>query len=297
MVAWFDWSALRNPIYEYDSWSVKDACIAHRDDRFTLVFSAFFAVGGRERSHIVAVQSPDLRTFSEPRFLRSGQAAGWKGLCSPNLTVIDDCYVLTYNSWGDHPRRPNQLFYAISHDLMAWDFDHPLAPELTCGVRAIDATVINYGSRYYLTWKERQSPVVAWASDLDGPWQRIGNTSGGWFENAEFLILGDRVHLLVTGRDHCPYLMCLLGDPEDPEGWRHWSRPTPLVVPQEDFNTHDRANAAFLVDWRHHDGYAYLLYAGTTEGHSHAGRGDNRLGLARSRDLETWSIPSGESEA
>ena len=40
-----------------------------------------------------------------------------------------------------------------------------------------------------------------------------------------------------------------------------------------------------------------MIYAGTTERKSFAGRGDNKLGLARSKDLEKWeAAPEKEFE-
>jgi len=106
------------------------------------------------------------------------------------------------------------------------------------------------------------------------------------------------VYLLVTGFRHEPYLIQLLGAPGDPAGWLAWSEPWRLEILVEGLNADHLANAAYLVDWRGHDGYFYLFYAGRTEGHSHAGRGDNRLGVARSRDLVRWQVPGdGRSRA
>jgi hypothetical protein len=295
---WFDWSRLRNPIYQHSDWSVKDACIIAHGDRFTLFFSAFFDPGDGERSHIAAVTTQDLVRYSEPLFVRDGRAQGWSGLCSPNITALDSRYIVTYNSWGDQPGRPNQLFYAESRDLVAWDFDHPLAPDLTAGARAIDPAVTYHAGRYFLNWKERQTPQVAWATSLDGPWQRLGKPTGGTFENGQFITLDTHVHMVVTKRTHYPsrlalqpYLLAMRGDPQDPQSWLQWTRPRRMVIPREGFNTHHRANAGFLADWRRFDGYVYLLYAGNMETHSHAGRGHNRLGIARSWNLVNWGLP------
>ena len=292
---WFDWSRLHNPIYAHEGWSVKDACMVHSDNAVYLFFSAFFWDRGRERSHVVGVRTTDFRTYSNPLFQIDGREADWYGLCSPDLTKVDDVFVLTYNSWGDHPDKPNQLFYATSQDLTEWTFGQPLAPELTHGVRAIDAAVTQHHGRIFLSWKERQTPQIAWASNLEGPWHRLGRPGKGWFENQQFLTLDDTPHMLITRKDFQPYLMELEGNLEEETAWLRWSAARRLEVPQQAFNTHDRTNAAYLADWRHHDGYAYLLYAGSTEGHTHAGRGDNRLGLARSRDLQVWDVPPCQS--
>ncbi len=292
------WTELRNPVYSHPDWSVKDACMVHREGVFYLFFSAFFFDGGRERSHVVGVKTRDFRTFSDPLFILSGVGDGWLGMASPDVAEIEGTYYLTYNSWGDKAGRPNQLFYGESRGLEHWTLDLPLARNLTRGKRAIDAAITYRDGRYYLAWKERQRPQMAWAKSLDGDWQRLGRPSGGWFENAHFVDVDGRVHLLVTGFGLRPYLMYLAGDGDAgvaslPTSWLQWSQPRRLEVPEEAFNTDHPANAAFLADWRRYDGHFYLLYAGRTEGRSHLRRGDNRLGLARSRDLVNWTVPPG----
>ena len=56
-------------------------------------------------------------------------------------------------------------------------------------------------------------------------------------------------------------------------------------------------NAASLVEWHDHDGFFLLLFAQGADQPGQrncAGRGYNRLGLARSRDLMHWEVPPGE---
>jgi hypothetical protein len=144
-------------------------------------------------------------------------------------------------------------------------------------------------------WKEDQTPQAAVAERVDAArWSRIGSPAGGWFENAEFLSIDNVWHLLATGEGHRPVLARLSAMPKRPDHWLRWDTWADLDIPRESFNTHHLANAAFLADWRTLDGYFYLVYAGNTEGESHAGRGDNRLGLARSKDLEVWMVPPTE---
>lgn len=286
-----DWASLRNPVHAHDGWSVKDACVATRDGAFHLFYSAFFLDRGRERSHVVHVQTADWRTFSDPLSVWDGRDDGWIGMASPAIVRAGGRWYLAYNSWGDHLDKPNQLFYAVSDDLERWERDRPLAHDLTAGERAIDAALLRHDGRWFLIYKEHQTPRMAWADGVDGPWRPLGRPSGGWFENAQLLVIDGVVHLLATGRGHRPYLARLEGDPADPASWLRWSDFRRLDVPEEGFNTHDRSNAAFLLDRRAADGWWYLLYAGSTEGWSHAGRGDNRLGLARSRDLRQWAVP------
>lgn len=234
----------------------------------------------------------DFLTFTEPLFIWSGADRGFWGFCSPNISQVGGTFVVTYNSWGDKDGQPNQLFYATSRDLERWDAHHPLAANITRGRRAIDAALAWHNGMTFLGWKEDQTPQLAIAQSLDAAmWRRLGSPGGGWFENAEFLSIDNVWYLLATGEGHRPFLARLSGNPERPDHWLQWGARMELDIPRESFNTRDLANAAFLADWRALDGYFYLVYAGNTEGDSHAGRGDNRLGLARSKDLQRWKVP------
>jgi hypothetical protein len=293
------WSTLRNPVFQHPSWSVKDATMLYRGGEFFLVFNAYYEENGRECCHLVGVTTKDFRTFSKPRFNRSGADRGWMGIAAPNLTETDGVVCLTYNSWGDKPGVPNQLFYATSTNLTDWVWDLPLATNATRDaagpVRAIDAAITPHGRRTYLVWKEStpgQSPQMAVANQLGaGRWTRLGRPSDIWFENGQFLRIDGRWHLLVTGPGHLPHLAAMRGSGDSDTDWINWEQFRVLNIPRQQFNTMDRANAAFLADWRTHDGFYYLIYAGNTEKQTHAGRGDNTLGLARSRDLSTWETP------
>lgn len=299
-----DWENMDNPVYFHEGWSTKDACMTYRDGTFYVFFSAFFFDEGRERSHVSAVKTKDFQTFSEPLFIWDGMDDGWIGMCSPNITRVDDTYYLTYNSWGDdHPNgSPNQLFYAESKDLENWDKHKPLATNVTVDEdggprRAIDAAVTYDRGKYYLVWKAVQTPQIAWSNCMgaDG-WTTLGRPIGSWFENGEFLKIDGRWHMLVTAnppgtKAHLPHLVPMINDGSKVAHWLGWGQMQLLDIPQEEFNTNRRANASFLADWREHDGYFYLLYAGRTESESHLGRGDNKLGLARSKDLKNWTVP------
>ncbi len=81
------------------------------------------------------------------------------------------------------------------------------------------------------------------------------------------------------------------GDGAKDEDWLEWVNGRELKVPKERFNIHSHANAAFLVDWTAYDGYYYLLYAGNKQGYTHSGRGRNRIGFARSKNLMGWKTP------
>ena len=89
------------------------------------------------------------------------------------------------------------------------------------------------------------------------------------------------------------------GEVGDPAAWQRWTQVRELAIPAQPWNdgellSHERANAAFLIDDRQTDGAFYLLYAGSTEVTSFEGRGHARLGIARSRDLIEWEAAAAE---
>lgn len=287
-----DWQNLKNPVYSHPDWSVKDACMMHHEGYFYLYFSAFFYDSGRERSHVVSVRTKDFKTFSEPLFIWSGIEQGWIGLCSPDIRKIKDTWVLTFNSWGDKDGQPNQLFYATTKDLTRWGGMKPLAKNITEGIRAIDAAIIPFNNKMYLVWKRVQEPLIAVGDSLnDVNWKILGRPVKPWFENGQFFELDGKVHMMVTDGSHLPSITKMIASGEKDDDWLKWEDLRLINLPVEEFNTNEAANAGSILDCRKLDGYFYVLYAGRTEGISHNRRGDNKLALARSKDLINWEIP------
>lgn len=287
-----DWSNLKNPVYYHPDWSVKDACMMHHEGYFYLYFSAFFYDSGRERSHVVSVRTKDFKTFSEPLFIWSGMEQEWIGLCSPDIRKIDDTWILTFNSWGDKDGQPNQLFYATTKDLIRWSEMKPLAKNITDGVRAIDAAIIPFNNKIYLVWKRVQEPLIAVGDSLnDTNWEILGRPLKPWFENGQFFEVDGKVNMIITAGAHLPSLTRMVENGNKNQDWLIWEELRNILLPVEEFNSFQTSNAASIIDWRAHDGYFYLIYAGKTEGISHSRRGDNKLALARSKDLMNWEIP------
>ncbi len=304
-----DWDKLRNPVFSYPHWSTKDVCVIRHEEQFYVFFSAFYFDRGRERSHVVGVKTKDFVNYSEPLFIWDGVEDGWIGMCSPNITKIQDKFYLTYNSWGDKAGKPNDLFYAVSTDLEHWDKHNPLADNLTTK-RDIDGAVAYENGRYYLVWKQGRPhrTKMAVASDIDGPWEFIGNGlprllmqdgsyNGLVHENFEFIKIDGKWHLMTTAYKPSPttfYLYKMKDSGERNEHWLEWRQGRKILMPQEYFNSKSNSNAGFIADWRKHDGWFYMIYAGRTEGNTHARRGDNRIALARSKDLVNWVKPGPE---
>lgn len=300
-----DWSALRNPVLAYPNWSIKDAAMAYHQGKFYVFFSAFYADHGRVRSHVVEVETQDFRHYSKPILDFDGEESGWIGMCSPDVRRAGAVYALSFNSWGDKPGKPDQLFYMTSPDLIHWSARHPLAPNLTAGQRVIDAALAPVGRGFYLIWKQntprRPRPRIAFAKSLQGPWSFVGSgfaaltmasgkENGMIHENFTFMRAGGRWRLLSA--DYSPGRQEVLYTQLHPNDWLHWGDGLAIHVELESFNRLVRADAAAVYNWQNHDGYYYLIYAGRNDAKTYLRRGWNRLGLERSKDLIHW-FPAG----
>jgi hypothetical protein len=303
-----DWKILSNPVLSYPDWSIKDSAMAYHDHTYYVFFSAFYPKEGETISHVVEVSTPDFKRFSQPILNFDGKEDGWIGMCSPDVQLLNGQYVMTFNSWGDKPGKPNELFYMTSPDLVHWSKRQTLALNLTGTNRVIDAALGAADGGYYLIWKEgsphgKMKPRLAFGKSLEGPFDYVGDgypsllmangkDNGLTHENYEFIHGDGKWYLLTT--DYTPealYLYTL----EPGSRWLKWTRGYRLDTPQESFNTDNRDNAAAIYKARQEDGYYYLIYAGRTEGQAFARRGWNQLGLARSTDLIHWS-PAGQTQ-
>jgi hypothetical protein len=314
--AFIDWKGLKNPVLSYPNWSVKDAAMAYRNGTFYIFFSAFYSDSGQVRSHVVEVSTSDFKQYSQPIFNFDGEEDGWLGMCSPDVQRLYGEYVMTFNSWGDKPGKPNQLFYMTSRDLVHWSPRKTLALNLTQigNQRPIDAALAQADGGYYLVYKEstpgiHSRPRIAFSRSLDGAFHYVeqgvasllmkdGKDDGYFHENYEIIHTSGQWFMLATDYLHnaanpekydvqAPYLYQL----EPDSHWLIWSRGYTFDLPQEKFNMESIANAAALYDWRKFDGYYYLIYAGRNDGTTYARRGWNQLGLARSKDLIHWTAP------
>jgi len=306
------WNQLRNSVLSYPNWSIKDPAVALQAGEFYVFFSAFYKDHGQIRSHVVEVSTRDFRTFSPPLMNFDGEESGWLGMCTPDVQRVGDVWVLAFNSWGDDPQRPDQLFYVTSRDLVHWSSRLPLAANLTAGQSVIGPSVTCDDHGCYGAWREGLEDYpdkirirIAAAAKLNGPWHYVGSGYGSLkmangrdngliHENYQFLRIDGVLHMLSDDyRDNLEgqYLYALL-DPSHP---LDWGKGFELKVPLQSFNRGIRCQAAALYDWRAQDGYFYLIYAGANEQTSYLGRGWNRLALARSRDLIHW-FQAGEDE-
>lgn len=263
------------------------------------------------RSHVMEVSTHDFKHFSAPILNFDDEDDGWIRMCWPDVQFLYGRYVMTFNSWGDKPGKPNELFYMTSDDLIHWSRRRPLALNLT-GIGdqdVIDTALAQADNGYYLAYKEQthgkhKRPKMAFARSLRDPFAYVGNglpvllmadgkDNGSLHENYEFISTNGHWYMLTTDYvPQAPYLYEL----DKGSNWLRWTRGYTFNIPHESFNTENVANASALYNWRQYDGNYYLIYAGHTEGLTYAKRGWNQLGLARSKDLIHWSVP-GETQS
>lgn len=327
----FSWQSLKNPVLSYENWSIKDyGCVFH-NDTFFVFFSAFYLDNGAVRSHVVEVTTTDFIHYSEPVLNDAGTDRGFFGLCSPDVSKIGDTWYLTYNSWvKSYNDEQTFLYYRTSKDLKNWGPDMPLAKNLTNRddrkVGAIDGVLYKKSGTWFLMYKEnrilkegklvkdRQVARVAQSVSPDSAFHWIkdgfpsfsmpdGKDNGFLHENFQFFTFRRKLHVLTS--DYWPFFPWIYQIDEkgkEPINWMNWKNGFKLELPQETFNSETRGNGACLIkDAKGNvlmkDGYTYILYAGTVPMDAgvnvskFAGRGHNKLGIARSKDLVNWVAP------
>jgi hypothetical protein len=300
-----DWKSLRNPILAVEDRMLKDASIVYRDGWFWLYSSTRLDEG-------------DTRDWaSEWQFYRSRDLRNWvpfrpRGLQttkghpdSPDVSQVAKRFFMVYQS--EDPTRDRRLFWSESTNLRDWTRGKPLAPTFRPKERLIDGALAWHDSFFYLAGKATQQFWVSRAKSMDGPWDEPiqAGADGEWAENFQFLNIDGVWRMVATGRQpadwkprgggtytgsHEPYIYKMEGPGTSLEHWSKWTNRTLLSVPFEKWNTVMHANSAFLCDWRQHDGWFYLFYAGSTDDQRFAKRGHGKIGVARSRDLATWYV-------
>jgi hypothetical protein len=300
-----EWETLRNPVFATDQMT-KDPTVRVLDGRWYLLFSERFDPQAPEGPRIRAVTSDDLTDW-EP----ASDDAAVDEWGSPDLTRDEaGRYVLTFQQRELDDAEISRIHYSTGPGPAGpWDEPRPLVHGMFPDERAIDAALARTEWGTFVMFKRglhdaiEQHAALAYSrsGSLDGPWEYLGEPDVGWTENFQFLVIDGVWHVLLTTIPiHTPTLFRLAGAPSEPQAWLHWEEVATFEVPQEDWNRgttpgidHETANSAYLCDARAADGYWYLFYAGSTELTTFEGRGHARIGVARSRDLRTWTVPPG----
>ena len=337
-----DWGGLRNPVLALEDWSLKDACVYHHEGLFHIFTSAFSEERSTvahlttpdwhrfsdfllhltgEALEATGVCSPSI-LHVDGQFVLTFNTWG--------QGTHNQLYAMTtrdFADWSDiQPVAAN-----LTRGKRCIDLALRYHADRWIGVWREGANTTRFAAC------ETLGGDWAWIGDGVGTLRAAdGSDETGAemrHENFQLLTLDGVPHLLCTNYDpHHPWLYRMAGDPDDLASWTVWDDGRRLMIPSQRFNSipkrlpcvqnHDVRrplitcwddpdavhivdgldNAAFLCDWRDHDGFFTLLYAGKNEERRNAfngtagqrswPRGWNRLGLARSRDLEHW-LPAG----
>jgi hypothetical protein len=314
-----DWRGLANPVLGLDDRMLKDQAVQFHDGWFYVFASTRFepgdsAAGTKEQWFFRTRDFRDFEFFLDPDLNPPGTGPG-----SPDVTRIGGLFHMTYQ---DRPpggaEDAREIFLSTSADLHDWNPPVRLTTDLVPGSPLIDGALANLADRFFLVFKDRlrQVPMVARSASpgLDGAWEPparalagAADPAEGFAENYQLLEVDGVRRVVATGRDpesprcanpayaiytcdHEPFVFTIEGAGAALEGWARWSRKTHLRVPFEAWNPVMHANTAFLSDWRAHDGFFYLSYAGSADGDRFELRGHGKIGLARSRDLVHWRV-------
>jgi len=265
--------------------SLKDPALVWQGGWFYLYCSAFY---GPNWSKIMGFRSKDLARFER---LPIDWGSGSDGWCSPDIVKVGQEWVMTLQSWDGAPVREswNQVFYKTSSDLQNWSAPHPLAADLTAGKRAIDAAVAKNGASWYAVYKEAQTPRLATASNLSGPWTQLPDPFSCWAENYQFMKIGGAWHVIATLLDHRQGMAKMVGTGDRPEDWSSWAEFTLFDTPiRQGLNSSMVANASCLLDHRENSGWWYRAFCCSDQ--PPRGNLGYSLGLARSKDLKDWEL-------
>ena len=292
-----DWQNLKNPILASKYGAIKNQAVLYHDGWFW-IFPMVDIEEGR-----VLVRTRDFKTYEyhkpailmgdAPRFL--ADTGAWHALFQLSAPDAD-----------------RRIYYSSSNNLIDWVVPEEAWPYTQPGTRHIDAALAREGGHYYAGFKSRQQFYVMRSAGeaLDFRWEEpvLAHTDG-WCEAYQFIKIDGQWRMVATARaprgfdtggnfytgNHEPFIYTMKGDGSQIEHWAHWTDKRHIALPSSDWNQVMRANAAYLCDWREHDGWFYLFFSGANDDTLCRGRGHCKIGVARSRDLVKWYLP-GESE-
>jgi hypothetical protein len=320
--AFIDWGTLRNPVLELPDQALKDQALVLADGWFRLFSSVRFRPDDPD-----AATEPRwfyrTRDFADWEAFIGHPALNGPGVGpgSPDVTWQAGLWRMTFQDRPATSANPDdrELYLSTSTDSDQWTAPVQLTSGLIADTPIIDGTLGRDGSRWVLGFKDRVRQTFQVARSLTSaltggfapPERAIAGSDDpvtGFAENYQFTQVDETWRMIATGRDpdpyrcqdptfaiytcsHEPFIYTLGGPPDDAASWTRWVRKRRLRIPFEEWNQVMHANTGFLSDWRDHDGFFYLSYAGSADGDHFDLRGHGKIGLARSRDLVHWRVP------
>ena len=308
-----DWENLTNPILYFQNRSLKDITVIYFQDYF-YVFASVRVEPDAPKYNGTIFKTKDFKIYEE---FHSENTGG-----SSTIIKIENTFYMVFQkdipSW--HPKM-RRLYYSTSTDLINWSAPTVMMPYVQPYMRHIDGALAYEDGYFYLCYKGWQKLYVTRSKnkEIDGNWLKPFRAWPGgpfrWAENCQFIKIDGSWYMVATSRppydalfehlagfirqilhpyvgSHAPYIYSMDGTGADFKDWTRWINKTFIDIPGEEWNQLMIANSGYLCDWREHDGYYYLFYAGGNDWWQFEERGHLKIGVARSKDLMTWSLPS-----
>lgn len=292
-----DWEGLRNPVLASPVGALKNQAVIYWQGWI------WFFTGINTEHGMSCVRTRDLKTYVcfTPNHM--------PGL-APRLVHRDGLWHALYQL--DVPDARQRIFYSSTEDLRSWSRPVEAWPSCQTGTRHIDAAIAYESGHYYAGFKSNQKFHVtrSKSNELDLQWEApVLAEAEGWCEAYQFIKIDGVWRMIATGRapegydtggndytgSHEPFLYTMQGDGTELAHWAHWAERRHIALSFSDWNKVMHANSGYLCDWRDHDGWFYLFFAGANDDTTYRGRGHCKVGVARSRDLVKWYLP-GEME-
>jgi hypothetical protein len=296
-----NWDELTNPIFELNDAQITAVDALYDRGTWFLFYSILYQDSSGTHARIEQISTKDFKNYSAPILSFNGQEDGWLGMANPSITKLRNIYYLSFNSWGDKPGEPDQLFYMSSRDLRNWTVKTPLAPEVTVNEKATHPVLAFSRGKWFLCYNHNAEPRVAMTRGIRMPFERLGMGSLSLYNSADTILahkkhqpisFGNKWGLLASGNKVDPYLYKLPTAGSSGLGWLTWDGGYPIKVIRREIALAPPPESATLINMKSAGGYFYLFYVMNPSGETSLQSTTSKIEVYRSTDLQYWA-PAG----
>ena len=296
-----NWDELTNPVFQLNDEHITNIDAVYERGTWFLFYSAIYEDSSGKHARIVEISTKNFKEFSPPILSFNGAEDGWLGMANPSITRLRNIYYLSFNSWGNKPGKPDQLFYMTSRDLKNWTFKTPLAPGLTVNAKATRPSLVFSRGRWFLIYNHDKETQMAMTRGVRMPFERLGMGTPSFYSSTDTIVahkkhqlirFGNKWGLLASGNNFIPYLYQLSTTGSSGLGWLTWEGGYPLKVQRREIALAPPPESATLINMKRFGGYFYLFYVMNPSGETTQERGSSKIEVYRSTDLLYWA-PAG----